>query len=281
MKTLPDERIDTRCECERLREINRALLKQIDEMQTKNEATEKLMISQSRMAIMGEMIGMIAHQWRQPITVIGMLANNTLLDLQLGSFNAPQMSHDLQLIDNQVHFLSRTIDDFRNFFRPNKLPQRVTFREIHHELMNILGKGFESRRIDLRLSGEIEHPFVTYKNELLQVLLNLLNNAKDAFGEQTNPPPLIRFEISENDDSLFFRITDNAGGISPEIFGQIFEPYFSTKHEKNGTGLGLYMSAMIVEKHLKGSIRCCSEGGESTFVLRLPKHYDTKETHVY
>lgn len=254
---------------------------QVSEEKTKNAVTEKLMISQSRMAIMGEMLGMIAHQWRQPITVIGMITNNTILDIEIGEFNQERLRSDLELIDKQVHFLSHTIDDFRNFFRPNKLPQSVIYQEIPLELTSIIGKSFENHRIALTFEGDMNITFVTYKNELLQVLLNLLNNAKDAFEDSYVKDPKITLSLSRNNRRICFMVRDNAGGIPLSIISHIFEPYFSTKSEKNGTGLGLYMSSVIVEKHLGGSIRVCSDTDETTFVIQLPETQFQRDTHVY
>lgn len=265
----------------KLHRLNANLAHQIDIEKHKNEATEKLMISQSRLAIMGEMIGMIAHQWRQPITIIGMLTNNTLLDIQFGELKQDQLANDLESIDKQIHFLSRTIDDFRNFFRPNKLPQTMTFSDIQNELTTIIGKSFENNQIALVFEGDNNLSFITYQNELLQVFLNILNNAKDAFIEHKIISPILRFRLQENTTSLQFLITDNAGGMPSGILNRIFEPYFSTKSEKNGTGLGLYMSSIIVEKHLNGSIFACSEGESSTFSITLPKSSDSKGYNVY
>lgn len=266
---------------EKLRNTNQNLAHQIDVEKHKNERAERLMIEQSRLAIMGEMIGMIAHQWRQPITVIGMLTNNALLDIELGELKMDQLVEDLESIDKQVHFLSRTIDDFRNFFRPNKLPQSITLGEIENELMTIVGKSFENNRISLIFEGDKNTHLVTYKNELLQVFLNILNNAKDAFLENRTISPTVCIYLSEAEEKLHFLITDNGGGINADVLTHIFEPYFSTKSEKNGTGLGLYMSAMIVEKHLKGSIGVCSENNTSTFTIIVPKTIDEKGHDVY
>lgn len=266
---------------EKLRNANITLTQQINIEKHKNETAERLMIAQSRLAIMGEMIGMIAHQWRQPITVIGMLTNNALLDIELGELKIDELIGDLQSIDKQVHFLSRTIDDFRNFFRPNKLPQSITLREIESELMTIMGKSFENNRISVHFVGDYDLQFITYKNELLQVFLNILNNAKDAFIENKTISPVITVTLSKTADTLEFSITDNGGGIKPDILHHIFEPYFSTKSEKNGTGLGLYMSAIIVDKHLQGKLYATSKENTSTFAITLPHSIDSKGYNVY
>jgi len=251
------------------------------EAKSKHEITEKMMITQSRMAIMGEMIGMIAHQWRQPITVIGMITNNTILTLEFEELNKQLLLDDLNVIDKQIHYLSSTIDDFRNFFRPNKLPQNITLREISNDLLTMLGKNYKNFGINMTFEGEVDTPFVTYKNELMQVFLNILTNAKDAFDERHIQEPFIHFRTSHNEDIITFSIQDNAGGIAVEIIDKVFDPYFSTKEEKNGTGLGLYMSAIIIEKHLNGSIHVSSDTDGTVFTLSIPLNYNKDMTYVF
>lgn len=254
-----------------LQSLNTVLQERIETQITDSRAKDEIMIAQSRMAIMGEMIGMIAHQWRQPITVIGMVTNNAILDIQLGDVNTDRMLDDLALIDKQVHFLSQTIDDFRNFFRPNKLPQHFSFNDIKNEILTIMGKSFENHNIEMIFSGEMNISVQTYKNELLQVFLNIFSNSRDAFAEHNIEEATIVCSCEDRDEKILFLIKDNAGGIPHTIITRIFEPYFSTKGEKNGTGLGLYMSSIIVEKHLRGNIRVCSYDGVTTFAIQIPK----------
>jgi signal transduction histidine kinase len=257
------------------------LTKQITEEIHKNKINEEIMISQSRMAIMGEMIGMIAHQWRQPITIIGMLINNTILDMEFGEFNSDKILEDLTSIDEQVHYLSKTIDDFRNFFRPNKLPQNINISEISRELLNMVGKNFESNNISLSFEGDLEDVFFSYKNELLQLFLNILSNSKDAFLEHDIESPKIIFTTSVKKDEILFSIQDNAGGIPKDIIEHIFNPYFSTKSKELGTGLGLYMSQIIIEKHLHGSINVDSESDKTVFYIKIPKIDNAGVNRVY
>lgn len=266
---------------EELNTLNLRLTGQIVEEKHKNALTEKLMISQSRMAIMGEMIGMIAHQWRQPITIIGMITNNVMMDMQMDDLDISRLSKDLELVDKQVHYLSQTIDDFRNFFRPNKRPQRITFGELSNELTTILGKSFETHRILLVFKGDSSSTFITYKNELLQVFLNMMSNSKDAFVEANKGEGEITLVSSFSDASVTFTVHDSAGGIPASIIDRIFEPYFSTKNELNGTGLGLYMSATIIEKHLKGSICVSSDTSGTTFTIILPIQITEEDYNVY
>ena len=280
-KTKLTNAIDACRSTERLHELNAALENQVVEAKNKNEITEKMMITQSRMAIMGEMIGMIAHQWRQPITVIGMITNNTILTLEFDEINKQHLLDDLNVIDKQIHYLSTTIDDFRNFFRPNKLPQSVSMREMSNDLLTMLGKNYKNFGINLTFTGDVDAAFVTYKNELMQVFLNILTNSKDAFEERLIPEPFIQFHSVHNEENIVFSIRDNAGGISEEIIDKVFDPYFSTKEEKNGTGLGLYMSAIIIEKHLNGSIQVCNDTDGTLFTLTIPTNYTKDITYVF
>jgi signal transduction histidine kinase len=280
-KTKLTNAIDACRSTERLHELNTALENQVVEAKNKNEITEKMMITQSRMAIMGEMIGMIAHQWRQPITVIGMITNNTILTLEFDEINKQHLLDDLNVIDKQIHYLSTTIDDFRNFFRPNKLPQSVSLREMSNDLLTMLGKNYKNFGINLTFTGDVDAAFVTYKNELMQVFLNILTNSKDAFEERLIPEPFIQFNSVYNEENIVFSIRDNAGGISEEIIDKVFDPYFSTKEEKNGTGLGLYMSAIIIEKHLNGSIQVSNDTDGTVFTLSIPTNYTKDITYVF
>lgn len=266
---------------EELRNLNTALSNQVIEEKSINKINEKLIVDQSRMAIMGEMIGMIAHQWRQPITIIGMIANNLILDISLGESEDEKNLADLELIDKQVHYLSQTIDDFRHFTRPNKLPQTFTPMQISKEIITILGKSLEDHTILLSFEGDMESNFVSHKNELLQVFLNILSNSKDAFNEHNIEKPVITFQSKVEGNLIHFYIQDNAGGIPPDIIEHIFEPYFSTKNAKNGTGLGLYMSAIILEKHLGGTISVSSDHIGSLFSITLPINPNKDSNSVY
>ncbi len=252
---------------EQCSEMKISLTKEIN----KNKVNEEIMIGQSRMAVMGEMIGMIAHQWRQPITIIGMLINNTILDIELDEVDNDKILEDLTSVDEQVHYLSKTIDDFRNFFRPNKLLQNINVCDISRELLNMIGKSFENNNISLSFEGDLNDEFYSYKNELLQVFLNILSNSKDAFLEKNIEFPQIIFTTNVKKDEILFSIQDNAGGIPKDIIDHIFDLYFSTKSKELGTGLGLYMSQIIIEKHLHGSIKVVSDANGTVFYIKIPK----------
>lgn len=233
--------------------------------------TQELLIAQSRNAAMGEMVSMIAHQWRQPISIIAMCANNMLLDMELESIEPKAFEKQLRDILFQTEHLSSTIDDFRNFFKPNRNKELVSVKSVLDDALKLMRKTFENHTITLNLSYETEDKIPLYTRELMQVFLNILKNATEVL--EHNPPTHRKIDIAlyQEEHTIVVRLCDNAGGIKEEHLGKIFEPYFSTKDEKNGTGLGLYMSKMIVEKHLQGELKAYNYEEGACFEVILPK----------
>jgi PAS domain S-box-containing protein len=232
---------------------------------------EEIMIVQSRHAAMGEMISMIAHQWRQPISVISMDANNVLVDIELDNVESESLKSDVTDIIKQTQYLSKTIDDFRNFFKPSKIKDEVLISDVFNESLSVILKSLENNNIEVINKFETQTLLNIFSRELLQVFINILKNAKEALLENRELDKKIMNKIYEDETSVIILICDNAGGISDDIVEKIFEPYFTTKESKNGTGLGLYMSKTIIEKHLKGSIIVKNNSGGVCFEIRLPK----------
>jgi len=239
-------------------------------IQRELEKKDKIIIAQSRNAAMGEMISMIAHQWRQPISVIAMAVNNIIVDIKLGSLDEKEVEVCGKEVLAQTEYLSQTIEDFRNFFKPDKEKEQVNFKKIYDELYGIIGKAFENNDIKIVLKGDLDFNIITYQRELLQVFLNIFNNAKDALIQNDVKEKFINVSVNTDEDLLHVSICDNAGGIKEELLDKIFEPYFSTKEEKNGTGLGLYMSKTIIEKHLLGKIWVQNRKLGACFMMELP-----------
>jgi two-component system CheB/CheR fusion protein len=231
---------------------------------------EELMISQSRQAAMGDMIAMIAHQWRQPLTVVAMAANNIKADITLGepitNEQLDRMSDDILY---QTEHLSKTIDDFRNFFRPHQERTKTTLRKVLNDTMNIIGKSLQNNNIEVLISGTCTQGIETYPNQLLQVLLNLINNAKDALKESEQKNARVDITIKESSTEVVLTICDNGGGIPKEILSRLGEPYVSSKVQ-SGTGLGIYMSKIIVEQHLGGLLSWENREGGACFTVTLP-----------
>ena len=237
------------------------------ELESELKQKDKIMLSQSRQAAMGDMISMIAHQWRQPITAIGMSAQNLQLDIELEDIDLKRFDTKLTTIVEQTEFLSKTIDDFRDFFKPNKKPNTNMLSNTVEGALSVVGKSLENNNIRLEKYFENDIQITTYHNELIQVLINIINNAKDIINIKEKDDGLITIQIYSDKDNAYIKVCDNAGGIPDSALSRIFEPYFTTKEGKGGTGLGLYMSKMLVEKHLKGEIIAENINGGACFTL--------------
>ena len=249
------------------RDINDMIQKRL-EIQKELQRKNKQLLEQSRFAQMGEILNMIAHQWRQPLTAIS--ATSMVIALkakmnQLDNQTAIKLSDD---ISNYTQHLSDTIDDFRDFFKSHKKKTQTNWSEIINSVLKIVKIPIENKNIKLEIQIECQDNFTTYANELKQVLLNLIKNAEDVLNKVQNP--IIKIKTYKINNNCVLEISDNGGGIAENIMDKIFDPYFSTKIEKNGTGIGLYMSKIIVEKHCKGklSVRNGDEG--AVFRIEIP-----------
>lgn len=233
---------------------------------------EELLIVQSRFAAMGEMISMIAHQWRQPITVIGMSANNMILDIELQGVDNERFISHLKGISEQVQYLSKTIDDFRNFFKPNIQKEIVSVGELVQKAIKMVSKSYENNGIAISTKETQANILIdVHFGEMLQSMLSILNNAKDVLMDRSVKNPFVEIRVvGMPDKHVTIEIEDNGGGIDDSIIDKIFEPYFTTKNEKSGTGLGLYMAKIIVEKHHAGVLSVKNSGSGALFAIEIP-----------
>lgn len=244
-----------------LEKLNQTLKYKVKEEVDKNRFKDKQLFAQSRLAQMGEMISMIAHQWRQPLAAIASTTANLETKIHLEYFDLSTRKDQvkqnayfierLEAIGRYVINLTTTIDDFRNFYKPNKNIVIRRFKDISQTALEIMKASLESAGIELVFDYQSKQEIEMYDSEMIQVILNILKNAQDNFNEKKTKDP--RIKIVTKNKSLI--ITDNGGGIEEKIMEKIFDPYFSTKDEKNGTGLGLYMSKIIVEEHHKGTLK--------------------------
>jgi len=257
---------------EEISELNRTLQEKIHLEVEKNREKEKQLIKQSRLAQMGEMLSMIAHQWRQPLAAISATSANINVMVHLNRINKEQLSELSEKISGYAQHLSVTIDDFRNFFKPNKEKKLTDFEELTNAVLDIIGTSIRNKNIHIVKKIESPAKFYTYPNEIKQVILNLLKNAEDVLTDKDVASPEVIIEIEGNR----LRISDNGGGIREEIIEKIFDPYFSTKDEKTGTGLGLYMSKIIIEEHCGGRIYV--ENGELGAIFTIV--LETEEDHT-
>ena len=241
------------------------------EMEAEIKKKDEMMIAQSRQAAMGDMIAMIAHQWRQPISIIGMEANNMKLDIELEEeITTEDLVNMTDSITEQTEHLSKTIDNFRNFFQPNQVKKLTTLGEVLEGTMSMLGKSLENNNITVDIQNRSDKKILTYSNQLLQVFLNILSNAKDILKNKALGEAKITIMIDESEESIITIICDNGGGIPEDAIKRLGEPYFTTKGN-NGTGLGLYMSKTIVRKHLNGDLTWKNRDNGACFIITLPK----------
>ena len=225
------------------------------EMESKLKEKEILLIQKSKMAAMGEMIENIAHQWRQPLSLISVVSSTLLLQKKL-DMHIPkdQECEQLTKIGDTVNYLSQTIDDFRSFFKEKKLKENFLLEDSYKKVLNLMSSNFKAMQIDV--IENIENVEIeTFENELIQVIMNILTNAKDVLLSKGNDfRKLIFIEIYKENDKSIFSIKDNAGGIPIENIEKIFEPYFTTKGDE-GTGIGLHMSKEIIQNHMNGELK--------------------------
>ena len=262
-------------------ELNLQELVDIKTLEIKKQTD--ILFQQSRMAQMGEMISMIAHQWRQPLSAISSTSIDLSMQMELETFDLEQdkgreecqayFAESLNDIAKFVKSLTSTIDDFRNFYKPDKKADFILLSEPTTKALNIIKASLSSSNIEVIQESHCNQKVNIYTNEIMQVILNILRNAQDNFKEQDikNAKINLACRCSDNDKKIVLEICDNGGGIPEEILPKIFDPYFSTKDEKNGTGLGLYMSKTIIEEHHHGSLHVENRDDGVCFSIVLNK----------
>lgn len=252
-KTLVELQIETE---ERLRVVEELLEK------------ERMLAQQSRQAAMGEMIGNIAHQWRQPLNALGLTIQQLSLFYEIGDFSKEVLDAGVARSMSLVRHMSRTIDDFRDFFCPDKEMVEFRVHDAVSKTMELVSDSLVEREIAVRTTCQGEPTAKGYLNEYSQVLLNILVNARDAFDTHPTDTPEIHISIFEDNGHAVVTVTDNAGGIPGEIIDKIFDPYFSTKGLQ-GTGIGLYMSKSIIERNMHGSLSASNTDGGAEFRIEI------------
>jgi PAS domain S-box-containing protein len=237
---------------------------------TERVEQEKLFKMQARQAQLGEMISMIAHQWRQPLAIINAIAAQIRLKELMKEEGDPFLIDNLIKIEQQCVHLSQTISDYRDLSNPNKEKEPVILSLLAEQAIHLLDHTFKNNNIEVKLIIDDEITLITFYNEVLQVLITLLKNSLDAARENPLRLSQITIRIAWDEGYGTIAVHDNAGGISPDLMNKLFTPYFTTKNNKEGTGLGLYMSKMIIEEHCHGLLEVSSEGEETLFRIKLP-----------
>ncbi len=236
------------------------------------EDQQTILIEQSKAAAMGEMISMIAHQWRQPLQAVSVLIQKLPITKAIeGSISEELLDQVVDGIGIQLNYMSKTIDDFRDFFLPDKAKENILVSEVINKSLEFVSFMLKASSIEVNIDIKKDITILVHVNELVQVLINLIKNAKDVI-EEKNAIGLRNINIAsyEDKDHIIIEIEDNGGGIPNNIINKIFEPYFSTKSDKNGTGLGLYMSKTIIDKHCNGLLSVDNTDLGAKFQIKLP-----------
>ena len=238
--------------------LNKNLENKVKDQVEKLRQKETLIFQQSKLAAMGEMLGNIAHQWRQPLSTISTAATGAKLLKEMNILTDEDFNKSMDGINDASQYLSQTIDVFRGFFAPLSKEKEFYISEALSKTLNLVSAQFIDREIEIIENIE-SYQLVTLENELIQVLINIFNNAKDALLKKENQRRLIFINTYRKKDISYIEILDNAGGIEENIINKVFEPYFTTKHQSQGTGIGLYMSEEIVRTYLHGNLLVSNE----------------------
>jgi len=246
----------------------------INEEIFKRSEQEKLLIQQSKLASMGEMIGNIAHQWRQPLGELSALLINLQVKHEFNDLDDAYMLASIQQCVKINSFMSGTISDFQNFFKPSKEKEVFEISEACERAISILQASLKYHGIEFSFDISEKMEVLGYPNEFAQALLNILSNAKDVLSEREINNPFIRLYLKKGYKYILIVIEDNGGGIANEHMDRIFEPYFTTKYAKQGTGIGLYMTKMIIENNMGGVINVKNTESGALFTIKLPSVMD-------
>jgi len=253
-----------------LEELNRTLERRVNEAIAELRQKDELLLQQSRHAAMGEMLNNIAHQWRQPLNNIAIYVQSMQLLKASHELTDEQIQSDVQNIMAIINYMSKTIDDFRTFFRNEKQKHPFSVSEAAGKAISFVSAQMDHYGISCRLVVHDELTVHGYQAEYIQVVLNILNNAIDALNHSGSRDKRILVSISAEHNRAVLAIQDNGGGIPPEALPHIFEPYFTTKGPGEGTGIGLYMAKSIIEKHMAGSLSALNRSEGAEFRICLP-----------
>ena len=259
-----------RANAKELELLNQSLEQKVKEEIEKNREKEQLLVQKSKFIALGEMISNIAHQWRQPLSELSSILMFIKFKYSINALDSQTMEKKSQEADRVLEYMSHTIDDFRNFFMPKKEKEEFYLYKAIDSVMTIVSSGLESYNIRIDIDIDEKLVLKTYLNEYQQVVLNILKNAKDVLVEKEVKNPFIKITAFEELDYVILYIEDNGGGITVEPKSKIFEPYFTTKSQSDGTGIGLYMSKIIIDKNMKGKLRVRNTNLGAKFVIVIP-----------
>jgi signal transduction histidine kinase len=277
---------------QQLEDLTRNLENEVAEEIAIRTRSEQILVQQSKMAAMGEMLGAIAHQWRQPLNALGLIIQNIRDAHDHGELDQSYIDGTIQRAMSQIRHMSHTIDDFRHFFQLDKDAVSFDTMLAVRDVLSLFSAQLNANEIDYQLtchtSGNTytrvedisdcpENTMKGFRNEFEHVILNLINNAREAIIEKRakhsviqDERGLISFDFCHIDGKIIIAVGDNGGGLPENILSRIFEPYYTTKDPSKGTGLGLYMSKVIIEDHMLGKLTAKNSNGGAVFTIELP-----------
>ncbi|MEY4504979.1 MAG: hypothetical protein RL154_1276 [Pseudomonadota bacterium] len=253
--------------------INETLEVRVKEEVSKSREKDALMAKQARLAAMGEMIGNIAHQWRQPLNSLGLIMQELNILGKRDLLTNDKVKESATESKKYIDYMSSTIDDFRNFFASDKAAEQFNLAKLTNESIEMIANAISSANLSVTVQGDETLEAYGYPNEFKQALLVILTNAKDAIVLHNSENGSIKidiFEISETTNGI--SIKDSGGGISDDIIEKIFDPYFTTKHKAQGAGIGLYMAKNIIEVNMHGKLSAENSENGAIFTIELPKN---------
>lgn len=259
-----------------LETFNQRLQEEITKAVEKNRTQEKILMQQAKMAEIGSMVESIAHQWRQPLNILGLSMTRLNINHSLG--NTQDVEKVIEIVEQQIEYMSQTIDDFRNFFKQDQMQSKVNMSGLITEVETLLGPLLASKRIVMIRDIDPAIEILVYHNELKQVLINIVNNAREAIEQHKSKKREIHIHCINDKHHCTISIEDSGGGVPHHIIDKIFDPYFTTKFESQGTGIGLYMAKMIVEKHCLGKLSVYNTRNGACFEVRL-SHFGGLANH--
>ena len=239
-----------------------------DEIRKRAEK-EKMLEQQAKMAAMGEMMDAVAHQWKQPLNALSMLSDLLKSDYKDGLVDEAYVEDMTDTVQQQIDHMVTTLNEFRTFFRPNKEAEPFGLKRCIQGVQLLVKDEFLKHGITIHMENHDEIIINGIENEFKHLILNIINNAKDAFNERDSLERDITIRFFKNAHTVWIEIEDNAGGIPEEVIGDIFKPNVTTKEADQGTGIGLYMSAQIVEKH-HGTLRVANTPEGALFTITFP-----------
>ncbi|MDD2852298.1 MAG: hybrid sensor histidine kinase/response regulator [Desulfuromonadaceae bacterium] len=255
---------------EQLRRLNAGLEERVALEVEKNREKDRIMAHQGRLVAMGEMLSNISHQWRQPLNNVSLIVQNLLMECEEGTLSSDSCRSYVSECLKALTYMSRTIDSFRVFYHPDQERRLFALHSAVADTISLVREELEYNGINIETVGDKDSFVNGYKNEFSQVLLNIVVNAKEAILRQQPAVPHIEIVCSQKEEKALITVSDNGGGIAPEHTDKIFDPYFTTKFKSQGTGVGLYMAKMIIERHMGGRISVTNSAVGAEVVIELP-----------